>query len=156
MDLKGMQSVFAFAEEIGKLGKLFNQRENSFAVDLYKETVARNYVGAYYSLEGIANIPLSYFWLGAYFGERSVICLSFDSHENWADSICALFPKGSEGGIQGRTFSRPYYENNQLWFEFSKEQAKLFDELSNPDEQLEVIYEFVAEIIELIIQKAQS
>ncbi len=157
MNLQGMYSVYAFAKKIATLPLLCEQREESFTLKYDNETITRNYIGAYYYLDMPNVFSSVYFWLGVYFErEDPVLCLSFNDREDWAASVCALFPKGSEGSIQGRTFSRPYYENNQLWFEFSEEQAKRFDELSNPNEQLELIYEFVAEIIKLIIQKAQS
>ncbi len=148
MDLTGFYSLYLFTEA---LKKVLNNNENKISTEFYKTTTKTTNIGHYFKIKypDIYNIKDTWAWIGIYFNrEQPLICLSFDSGENWGKPVYDILNENFTR-IKNSEFSEsPYYEEGRIWFEMTREKHLEFQKLQTPEEQMDILKKFINDVID--------
>lgn len=169
MNLDGMFSLYSFYRCLDDVFIFDNERYTSSLYDSRKDTnnggnftlqtPREGVMGKYFELKIKAGrMKKAWGWMGVYFERKHpLVCVGFDDRDGWGKPVFDLMINNKVDEMKaGRYFKAPYYdeESNAVWFDFSK--ATAFNQLTDPNKQVELLRGFLAEVFDTIFTLKQS
>ena len=166
MNLDGMFSLYTFYQCLDKVFAFDNDRYSSFLYDSRKDTNNGGNFTGYTPREGVMGkyfevtfkkirIGTAWGWMGVYFErEHPLVCIGFDNRDGWGKSVFNLLKDRVDDMEAGEYYDTPYYEDNGIWFDFTK--ADEFNQLGNSKEQTALLKSFLREVLDTIYSIKQQ
>ena len=129
MDLNGMYSLYSFTE---LLKKLVERTETEYELRYYSEKNihgGNGISGCYFEINYFNNlIETTWAWIGVYYNrEKPLICMGFENKQGWGKPVYEIIEKQISKIESDEFYEKPYYEDDAIWFELTKEKHEEFN-----------------------------